>query len=279
MPDHEVFPLYFSKISTNPSYHYRWAYGDTMYHCHNDFYEISLLIQGSVKHYYQDTVTKLDEGTLLLFNVKETHRLCPSTKTCHHFTMCLSRSYFQLLMQFLAIDKDIFSKSNFLSCRLKPYAFEYLKDIANKLTSDKQESLNTKLFFYNALNLLARQMENGISEPDDIVDDIITNIRNYTYLTLPVQDIYAQYTLSVPTILKRFKERTGTTVARYQANVKFEYAALMLRETQHSIDYIVDILGFSTSSHFFDTFKQYFDVTPKTYRKINQPDYIGKKAK
>ena len=272
MQNNEILSLDFQKISTNPSYHYRWAYGDTMYHRHNDFYEISLVTQGYFKHYYRQTVTKLEEGTLILFNINEIHRLDRIPRQAYHFTICLSKSYFQLLMQFLSLDENVFEKSNFISCKLEPHSLEYLKDIANKLTSGKQENANVKLFFLNAMSLLTQHNHPEALEPNDIVDDIITNIRNYTYLTIPVQDIYTHYALSIPTILKKFKQRTGMTVARYQTDVKFEYAAQMLRETNHSIDYIVDILGFSTSSHFFDTFKQYFGVTPKIYRKMNQID-------
>lgn len=272
MRNNETLSLDFSNLSTNPSYHYRWSNGYTMFHRHNDFYEMSLVTQGFYTHYYGQTATKLEPGSLILFNINETHCLdCPPRRSCH-FTLCVSKAYFQLLMQFLSIDENIFEKSNFISCKLDEHSLEYLKDIANKLTSGRQENANAKLFFINAMNLLIQHNHSEAPESDDIIDDIITNIRNYTYLTIPVQDIYAQYSLSIPTILKKFKQRTGMTVARYQTDVKFEYAAQMLRETNHSIDYIVDILGFCTSSHFFDTFKQYFGVTPKTYRKMNQPD-------
>lgn len=101
----------------------------------------------------------------------------------------------------------------------------------------------------------------------DPINDIVEKICNYTYLTLSVQEIYDLYPYSIPTIIKKFKERTGTTISRFQTKVRLEYAARLLRETNRTIEQIVLDIGLLSTGHFYNMFKESYGLSPDAYRK------------
>lgn len=264
------FLLYFNNLTEhNQSYTYRWCCGDTCVHRHMDFYEIILITSGVFTHYYNHEVSDLEEGSLLIFDINQKHRLSTPPNNATHFTALFEPSYFQLLMHQFSFNIKTIEEKGFIAVKLSDVNFQYMRALANSITNDKHESNNVKLFFHNAMTLLTQTDSNTLSNAGDVVNDIIEKIRNYTYLTSPIQEIYAQYPYSAATIIKRFKEQTGTTINRFQTEMRLDFAARLLRETNQSIEQIAVTLGFLSSSHFFEHFKKQYGVTPSTYRKNN----------
>lgn len=270
-PDKSIDELTFARIC-NPSqttYTYRWVGATTDWHKHTDFYEISLFTNGSYIHRYNKTNDILKQGTLVLFNIGELHRLS-SNVACNatHFTLCLTKSYFRLLGQIFSIDPYLFDKTKYYSIQLNETSYQYLLELSNALLHNSQdEEKIVKLFFHNAMHALVDGNAALVSNQRDFVDDILEKICNFTYLTMSTQEIYTHYPYSIPTIIKKFKQRTGTTVSQYQTKIRLEYAERLLRETNDTIDSIVANIGFLSSGHFFEIFKEYYGVSPNVYRK------------
>lgn len=264
----EYIKLNFSTLTKYHSYTYRWSNTDTLFHKHMDFYEIILITKGAFVHYYENSINRLEQGTLMLFDNNQVHRLTPKPAGSIHFTICLTKPYFQLLMQLFSFNQNIFDNTPYIVRQLDNTTFEYLVMLANALTNGQQESNNIKLFFYNALSILLSNTIYSISNTKDMVDDILEKLRNYSYLTIPVQKIYEQYPCCTSTIIKKFKQRTGTTLVRFQTNLRLDLAARLMRETNNSIEQIASDLGFLSTSHFFEIFKERYGQTPNSYRRI-----------
>lgn len=264
----EYIKLNFSTLTKYHSYTYRWSNTDTLFHKHMDFYEIILITKGAFVHYYENSINRLEQGTLMLFDNNQVHRLTPKPAGSIHFTICLTKPYFQLLMQLFSFNQNIFDNTPYIVRQLDNTTFEYLVMLANALTNGQQESNNIKLFFYNALSILLSNTIYSLSNTKDMVDDILEKLRNYSYLTIPVQKIYEQYPCCTSTIIKKFKQRTGTTLVRFQTNLRLDLAARLMRETNNSIEQIASDLGFLSTSHFFEIFKERYGQTPNAYRRI-----------
>lgn len=264
-----IAKLNFSNLGKTENFTHRWSTMDTGFHQHMDFFEISLITQNSYHHYYESIDETLEAGTLLLFNAKQIHRLTPNTSDSIHFTICLTKPYFKFLMQIFSFEQSIFDKTNYIKCKLDHTSFQYLNTIANALTNHDSESHYIRLFFHNAMSLLTKNAtENPLLNQHDFVDDILEKIHNYSYLTISVQDIYKHYPYSIPTIIRKFKQRTGTTIIRYQTNERLDCAARLMRETNHSLEEIIANLGFQSTGHFYDIFKSRYGTTPNVYRSI-----------
>ncbi len=263
--------LTFDKVCTpsQSSYTYRWAASATDWHRHNDFYEISLFIGGSYTHFRNQTSETINAGTLVLFNIGECHRLlAPAASGAVHFTLCMTKPYFRLLKQQFSIDTELFHQESYHTIVLDDASYQYLLALTNILLNKSQsEEKVVKLFFHNAMHLLTEKIRSNTDFNRDFIDDIIEKIGNYTYLTLSMQEIYAHYPYSIPTIIKKFKARTGMTISQYQTEIRLEYAARLLRETNDTIDSIVMNIGFFSTGHFFEIFKERYGVSPNTYRK------------
>lgn len=264
----ECLDLKFSTLTKYHSYTYRWSNTDTLFHRHVDFYEIILITKGSFFHYYGNSVERLEQGTLIIFDNNQIHKLTPKPAGSIHFTICLTKPYFHLLMQLFSFNQNLFENTPYISRQLNETTFQYLLMLANALTSGQQESNNIKLFFHNALSMLLSNTTNSSLDSNDMVDDILEKLRNYSYLTIPVQKIYEQYPCCTSTIIKKFKQRTGMTIVRFQTNLRLDFAARLMRETNNSIEQIANDLGFLSTSHFFEIFKERYGQTPNAYRKI-----------
>lgn len=263
--------LTFARIAkpSQESYTFRWAGSSTDWHRHTDFYEISLFTNGSYTHYHNNTSETLEKGTLSIFSIGELHHLySPISGNSTHFTLCLTKPYFRLLGQLFSIDPHLFDKAKYHSVELTETTYQYLLALSNTLLQESQnEEKIVKLFFHNAIHALVEGNMDSTSPHRDFVDDIVEKICNYTYLTLSTQEIYSHYPYSIPTIIKKFKHRTGTTVSQYQTAIRLEYAARLLRETNDTIDSIVTNIGFLSTGHFFEIFKERYGVSPNVYRR------------
>ena len=67
--------------------------------------------------------------------------------------------------------------------------------------------------------------------------------------------------------MKRFKEVAGTTFVDYLTHVRLSKAHELLRETTFSIAEIATVVGFSDQSYFDRRFKEYFNQTPRDFRR------------
>ena len=237
-----------------------------------DFYELGLISQGSYIQHFKGEDIVFEAGTLYLFNIGQTHAMTVHPPEAIHFNVCFQKRYFELLLQLFSFS-NIFDKQNMVYVKLPSSSFEYLLTICNALSAGKQESSNIKLLFHNAMSLLTKESVYSADDSDIMVDDIMEKIRNFTYLSSAVQDIYKNYPYSPPTIIKHFKQRTGMTIIQFQTYIKMDCAARILLETSQPIDQIAANLGFLSTSHFYESFKARYDITPTAYRAKHKIGY------
>lgn len=92
----------------------------------------------------------------------------------------------------------------------------------------------------------------------------------YIRRTLPapivIEDLAAACELSHYQLLRLLKRATGETPQHYVLSQRVELARKLLRESELPLAEIADALGFSSQSHFSNTFKSFTHTTPKAYR-------------
>lgn len=71
-----------------------------------------------------------------------------------------------------------------------------------------------------------------------------------------------------PNYLNRlFQKHTGTSIHKYILNVRLSEAKKMLLNTDYSLSYIAEKVGFNSNTHFSNYFKQTLGISPLAYRK------------
>jgi len=66
-----------------------------------------------------------------------------------------------------------------------------------------------------------------------------------------------------------FKQLYGTTIFRFQADIRMKQAKILVENTSMPIKQIFNQLGYKSGAHFSRSFKKYYGTNPRKYRKLN----------
>ncbi|MFE6740870.1 GlxA family transcriptional regulator [Streptomyces tubercidicus] len=84
---------------------------------------------------------------------------------------------------------------------------------------------------------------------------------------LALTDIAARADMSTRTLIRRFREQTGTTPLQWLHRARVRQAQHLLETTTHSVERIGAQVGFGSPTAFRDRFKRTTGVSPHTYRR------------
>ena len=85
--------------------------------------------------------------------------------------------------------------------------------------------------------------------------------------TLTLDEIAAHAGVSTRTLIRRFREQTGTTPLQWLHRARIRQAQHLLESTEHSIERIGSQVGFASPTAFRDRFKQTTGTSPRSYRR------------
>lgn len=91
---------------------------------------------------------------------------------------------------------------------------------------------------------------------------------------LSVEKLAAELGFSPNYLSQQFKKETGRTIMSYIQEEKINTAKIMIEASEMSLGEIMSYLGYTSQSHFSETFKKYTGLTPGKYKKYAylQPD-------
>lgn len=81
-----------------------------------------------------------------------------------------------------------------------------------------------------------------------------------------VNSISDYFHISLPTLSRFYKQKTGQNISTFINDLKIERTKELLIKSDHSIEYIVEKMGYSNTSSFIRKFKSIVGVTPGQYR-------------
>jgi len=98
------------------------------------------------------------------------------------------------------------------------------------------------------------------------VKDVLLYLHNNCKQKITIPILSKQFHINRTTLSDRFYEATGETIITYLNKYRINLAAIMLRETNHSISNIAEEVGFNDTAYFAKLFKKYMLHTPSGYR-------------
>ena len=116
------------------------------------------------------------------------------------------------------------------------------------------------------------EFEKYIQEQQDGFRGEITTVKNYIYhhygeKELGPEKLAALVYLSPGYLSAIFKEETGVTLNRFVREVRMNKAKELLEDTNKKIAQIAKEVGFSNSSYFCRSFREFFGTSPESCRK------------
>lgn len=96
--------------------------------------------------------------------------------------------------------------------------------------------------------------------------------RDYAFLE-GIGELAVRLEVSQEYLTRCFCKYTGVTPGKYLNQVRIENAKLLLRQGQHSVQFVSDACGFANANYFARVFRQSVGVNPRDYaRKPDAPD-------
>ncbi|MFC9606737.1 GlxA family transcriptional regulator [Streptomyces niveus] len=99
------------------------------------------------------------------------------------------------------------------------------------------------------------------------LEPLLTWLQDNLGSDLTLADVAAQAGTSTRTLIRRFREQTGTTPLQWLHRARVRQAQHLLETTQHSVERIGAQVGFGSPTAFRDRFKKTTGISPHAYRR------------
>ncbi|MFJ6539638.1 GlxA family transcriptional regulator [Streptomyces sp. NPDC091385] len=99
------------------------------------------------------------------------------------------------------------------------------------------------------------------------LEALLTWLRENLARDLTLADIAGRAGTSTRTLIRRFRDQTGTTPLQWLHRARIRQAQHLLETTEHSVERIGHQVGFASPTSFRDRFKRTTGVSPQTYRR------------
>lgn len=145
-----------------------------------------------------------------------------------------------------------------------------LEELYSELHTHSEESVVAIMHIAEMLTKYIL-LENMIKPRHNGAADAITSYIN-SHLTekLTVEKIAKNVFLSPSGIYKAINKHYGCTVSEYIASKRIDLSLPLLRESEHSVEDIAIMVGFSSPAYFSRIFKKHLGVSPLQYRASNK---------
>jgi len=97
--------------------------------------------------------------------------------------------------------------------------------------------------------------------------------RDYAFLE-GIAELAERLEVSQEYLTRCFCKYTGITPGKYLNQVRIENAKLLLRQGQHSIQFVSDACGFANANYFARVFRQSVGVNPREYARVRRNDAL-----
>ncbi|MDX6743838.1 GlxA family transcriptional regulator [Actinocorallia sp. A-T 12471] len=99
------------------------------------------------------------------------------------------------------------------------------------------------------------------------LEPLLAWLQDHLDRDLALTDIAAQAGTSTRTLIRHFREQTGTTPLQWLHRARIRRSQHLLETTDHPVERIAAQVGFRSPAAFRDRFKRTTGVTPHTYRR------------
>ena len=101
--------------------------------------------------------------------------------------------------------------------------------------------------------------------------DAVRYARRHLHRPLSIDELAKRACMSRSTFHRHFRTTFGVPPLQYVIRLRIEHARTLLHDPTRTVTDVSLDLGFSSVSHFIDTFKRHTGTTPKAYQQSHQP--------
>ena len=252
-------------------------------HYHNE-YEIYYLFNGERNYFIKDSSYLVSGGDLVLIDSNAVHKTSDLNIPNHErVVLYFSPSYFE---GYSPEESELllapFSQGYPLVRLNLQEQIQVENLLASMLTELNDQTpgyrlhirhMAGELLLFTARRFCKRGAlpEYELSPVQRKISDIIRHINQHFTEPLELEVLARQFFISKSHLSRVFKEITGFGFTEYVNITRVREAERLLRETEYNITLVSELAGFDNFSHFGKMFKRLSGLTPRDYRKLNQP--------
>lgn len=244
-------------------------------HSHN-FAEILFVMKGKGQVFYDNDVREITSGDIIVYNAGLPHREQSSDSD-------------PLELLFIGLDKveitDLPYNHLIPSNYSTIYATGDMEDIFRMYFTIIVDEMAGKDKFYieiakNAAITLVMYLYRLINRFDDVsnvlearavIDDVLNYIDTHFLEPITLDDIASACHISKSYLSHMFSDIKKQTVTQYILDKRLEKSRHQLEKTNLTVEEIALSSGFNNASYFSRVFKEYYNMTPLSYRKKKLP--------
>lgn len=248
---------------------------------HNhDFFEIFLIIKGSLFHQINDRRIPIREGNLVFIRPNDVHWYeNDGDNVSELLNLAFSSNTMNELMQFLG---DGFAANNLIYSEESPtilinhHEIDGVKARFQALTllpSNDKKKIKTEIrallvdIFVRYISTNPREVVSSIPM---WLESLQRTMRNKEHFTVGLSRLYELSSKSPEHLSRMFKKHYARTPTEWINELRLQYSANLLVHTDEPVIKISFEAGFENLSHFYHRFKEHFGVSPAQYRRMHR---------
>ena len=244
-------------------------------HSH-DFFEVFLITKGEALHRINDKQEIIEEGDLVFIRPEDTHNYEKlDDKNCELINLAFPASTILNLFEYFG---EGFHSDKLLKADYPPKI--KLSKIEKEILVTRLEKLNTlkrtskKKIKTELRILLADIFSRYFTYEKESVNEVIPNwlfklkseMEKKDNFVLGINKMYELCERTPEHLSRSFKKYFNESPTDYITNLRLNYAANLLSNSDEDITNIAMDCGFENLSHFYHLFKKKFDSSPKEFR-------------
>lgn len=255
-------------------------------HKHN-YVEIMYVCQGSITHYIDGKELVMHAGDLLLLNQHIKHGIKRAEYEDIGINFIALPEFFDIPLQMLKENNvladflvNIFRRNNtgghYLLFELKnEQNIENLMEnmIRTILYENQDEAVFNQysmgLVFLYLIEYMDKLTQSSSQNYKDVIMHTTSQYINSHYKTASLGNLAAQLHQPLSTLSKLIRDCTGFTFQELLIRKRLQNAAILLSDTNLSIEEIASNIGYENYSYFYRIFKKQFGMTPRQYRLLH----------
>jgi AraC family transcriptional regulator, dual regulator of chb operon len=254
----------------------------------HDYIELIYVYSGEIKQNINGKEVNIREGEICLLDLNIMHSIKPALENDIAINIIMTRGFFDSIFMSFLSENDIMSKfiinaiynkkefnefllfhsssNGFIQVIMKRLLCEYFD---RKVAFDAAVHAYILLLFTELLRVYHSNM--GDSKVLDMNSTIMNELKNYLYRNYKMADLksVAEFFHFSPDYLsKLIKNYTGESFTGFLQKIKLQESCSLLKNTNFSIEEIVEKVGYNNVSHFYKLFKKNYNVTPLEFRNL-----------
>lgn len=244
-------------------------------HFHN-YIEIVCQLNSNSTQVVNNVEYSLQQGDMIIIHPGESHRNLATESTV--INLIVSEKFLSNLVMDSAFDDTIIHIKNVISTNKNTQVYslpKITKSILNEIYFLMlNQSTTTMYYLRQKINMTSFFI--SLEEIDTIMNqsvkskswDLISYIEG-NLSTATLNDFAKKCNYSPSLVSQKIKSQYEMTFVEILQEIRLKNVARMLTDTNDSIENIMNLVGYTNKTHFYNIFKEKFKQTPNNYRKTN----------